>query len=415
MSNHIVKINVNPEQGDMPSAILRGISNAPKLVQDAIQPYVENLLNVPIAEPAGGSGNLYGINVTKDFPWTKTRNIKQFEEKVPEIYLQEYYVASGSTIANLNKIVSVFNNVGAATGAAASAFVDRIPSGIDPLIDNSKSFLNLFFSNNEQDDPEATKKNIFKLGWDVPEEAVKGIPVSKKYLKVYENLYGVIETGFKYKIPFFNNDWKSINNNWTNDPLITTITKGSIGSTVEDLAKGLTTGFGVDFAKIYDYKDTGPAQSFEIILDNSFDSSIYSGGLPTYQKNWELIFLLCFQNLPSKTTRFLVSPPVIYKASVEGVFSYLYSFISKLKVECIGNRQFKNVDLRTTEGTVSTKTLIPEAYKVSIELQSLIPETKNLFFSSYNGVNLSTRIESPTNINTPEVINKRSAIFPDGL
>lgn len=415
MSNHIVKINVNPEQGDMPSAILRGISNAPKLVQDAIQPYVENLLNVPIAEPAGGSGNLYGINVTKDFPWTKTRNIKQFEEKVPEIYLQEYYVASGSTIANLNKIVSVLNNVETTTEEAfpnVTAVGDALslttPLGI---LNKSLELFKSFYSNNEQDTPGASVPGWLKEDL----EAVKGIPVSKKYLKVYENLYGVIETGFKYKIPFFNNDWKSINNNWTNDPLITTITKGSIGSTVEDLAKGLTTGFGVDFAKIYDYKDTGPAQSFEIILDNSFDSSIYSGGLPTYQKNWELIFLLCFQNLPSKTTRFLVSPPVIYKASVEGVFSYLYSFISKLKVECIGNRQFKNVDLRTTEGTVSTKTLIPEAYKVSIELQSLLPETKNLFFSSYNGVNLSTRIESPTNINTPEVINKRSAIFPDGL
>lgn len=393
MSNHLLKINVNPDQGDIPSAIGKGIQNAPSMIKSAVEPFLENLLNVPIAEPIDKSP----INITRNFPWTKTRNIEYFENKVPEIELQEYYVASGATIANMNKIISILKSI---ENPIRESVADLIPGGFDPVLDSLKSFI----SNSEQDNTEP--------GWETG--FVSGIPTTKKYLQVYENLYGVIASGFKYKIPFFNNDWKTINNNWTDDPLITTITKGSIGSTFQDLAKGLTTGFGVDFAKIYDYKSTGPSQSFDIILDNTFDSMGAKEGIANYQKNWELIFLLCFQNLPSKTSPYLVSPPVIYKATVRGVFSYLYSYISKLKVENIGNRQFKDVTLNTTEGTVTLTTLIPEAYRVSIEIQSFLPETKNLFYDSLNEKVVTTSVIQNPN-STPEVIKNRSSIFPDGL
>ena len=152
----------------------------------------------------------------------------------------------------------------------------------------------------------------------------------------------------------------------------------------------MTTGFAMDFAKSYTYGSDGPTTTINFILDNTYDSFTDEEGVPSYQKNWELIFLLLYQNLPNKRNRLFFDPPVIYRADVPGVFHYLYSYMSGLKVEALGNTQPRKISLNikdhkeSTDNNQSTETLIPEAFSVSITLTSLLPETKNLFLNSYN-------------------------------
>ena len=130
--------------------------------------------------------------------------------------------------------------------------------------------------------------------------------------------------------------------------------------------------------------------TINFILDNTYDSFTDKEGVPSYQKNWELIFLLLYQNLPNKRNRLFFDPPVIYRADVPGVFHYLYSYMSKLEVTALGNTQPRKISLNikdnkeSTDNKQSTETLIPEAFNVSITLESLLPETKNLFLNSYN-------------------------------
>jgi hypothetical protein len=65
----------------------------------------------------------------------------------------------------------------------------------------------------------------------------------------------------------------------------------------------------------------------------------------------------------------------------------LYSYISSINVQSIGNRQPKDVSINIQDENGSLelkqfKTLIPEAFKVTINLKSLLPESKNLFLDS---------------------------------
>ena len=357
------------------------------------------------------------INVVKDFKWTKTIrndiNIKQ----IPTLSLTEYYITQPAFISNLTNMAAVLpravkgfsSNI--ASNAAVKPYIDTIKSTIGN-VENSDWYQDSVGENLKNPIVKKIKGTAADVGNFIKDFAGfnPGIPVgSAPYMKAYENIYGVIESKFKYRIPYFLQDWKSIKTIFDGD------TPSSSGSSDEteksksssgflqnamnlvmkpyDIAQAfggkLSTGFAVDFAKSYKYGGEGsPDQTIEFILDNTYDSYHDREDIPSYQKNWELIFLLLYQNLPNKRNRLFFDPPVIYRAEVPGVFFYLYSYISELAVTALGNTQPRTVLLTTaTEDYGDTKpiqTIIPEAFKIKIVLKSLLPETKNLFLNSYS-------------------------------
>ena len=347
------------------------------------------------------------INVTKDFKWTKTIRNEINVSQIPTLSLTEYYITQPAFLSNIKNLYSILPK-------AAEGFGSSIP-GIKDLVESAKESIgNLENSSAVQDSVVENLKNplvtAVKGGLKALEKGLavsgSGIDVgSAAYMKAYEDIYGVLKSNFRYRIPYFSKNWKSITTGYEGGSFKDSGAGGNKdGNAVEQLMSlaavpyqfantlgdKLTTGFAMDFAKSYKYGSDGPKTTINFILDNTYDSFTDKEGTPSYQKNWELIFLLLYQNLPNKRNRLFFDPPVIYRADVPGVFHYLYSFMNKLEVTALGNTQPRKISLNikdnkeSTDNKQLTETLIPEAFNVSITLESLLPETKNLFLNSYN-------------------------------
>ena len=418
------KLNSNPEYlnevtfGD----VIQGVDTGSKIA--------------PVPEPTIGNGI---INVSKSFKWTKTQrrtDNNYLQDNIPVLHLREYYVTQPGFITNVQNIFE--------TAASALKNLKNAVVAEGSLADNIFDFYGDFLANPENtvgpeaadaiNDADPRQKSLVKdtLGFLKGQNLIsRGIPVDGyPYMKTYENMYGVTASKFKYIIPYFEDNWKSINNKWqdidTNKGLgavsgVSSIIKGL--GTAGDIASQISTGFGVDFAKTFSYASEGPSSKLSIVLDNTYDSYFDDRRYNSYQHNWELIFLLLYQNLPNRRNKLFFDPPVIYKAQVPGVFSYLYSYISALSVECVGNRQPREIFLnfQNEEGLLELKTfktLIPEAFKVNIEIKSLLPETKNLFLHSFED-KITTSTQNPISIqnpnNTSETVRNRGSLFPQGL
>lgn len=365
--------------------VLFNLNTEPELMNKvALSDVVNNVSDskmAPLPEPVSKST----INVIKSFKWTKTirnNNNDFLESNIPSLSLREYYVTQPGFVSNLQNILESFP--AAISGLAAAVPEDSIFGGI---VGSIKGLLgNIEQSSAYQDSLGEKIKTITNT---IQSTGLKssGIPTGNAaYMKSYENIYGVLESRFRYLIPYFVTDWKNISNSWESIDMSDKMGKVPGLSRALDIAKDVTLGFNIDYAKYYKYGSNNPSTKLSFYLDNTFDSFTNdANGYAQYQKNWELIFLLLYQNLPNRRNRLFNDPPVIYKATVPGVFTYLYSYISSLSVECYGNRQPLTVNLDVVgpgARSSSVKTLIPEAFKVNLEITSLLPETKNLFLHS---------------------------------
>ena len=359
------------------------------------------------------------INVTKDFKWTKTIRNDINVSQIPTLSLTEYYITQPAFLSNLGNMLAVIPNAvkGLAKNTGVTAGVktlaDSIREGIGNL-ENSSLYQDSVGKNLKNPLVQSVKGSVASGAGAVAGAVAGGVNSvlqglalqgsgidvgSAAYMKAYEDIYGVLKSNFRYRIPFFTKDWKSITTKFApaggkggplggENPIVSKIDE-KFGQ-VENIANSMTTGFAMDFAKSYNYGEGAPTITINFILDNTYDSFTDKEGVPSYQKNWELIFLLLYQNLPNKRNRLFFDPPVIYRADVPGVFHYLYSYMSKLEVTALGNIQPRKISLNikdskeSTDNKQSTETLIPEAFNVSITLTSLLPETKNLFLNSYN-------------------------------
>ena len=368
------------------------------------------------------------INVTKDFKWTKTIRNDINVSQIPTLSLTEYYITQPAFLSNLGNMLAVIPNAvkGLAKNTGVTAGVktlaDSIREGIGNL-ENSSLYQDSVGKNLKNPLVQSVKGSVASGAGAVAGAVAGGVNSvlqglalqgsgidvgSAAYMKAYEDIYGVLKSNFRYRIPFFTKDWKSIttkfadDNGDSKDGNLISRAVGKIDEGydfVKNIGDRLTTGFAMDFAKSYNYGSENPETKINFILDNTYDSFTDKEGVPSYQKNWELIFLLLYQNLPNKRNRLFFDPPVIYRADVPGVFHYLYSYMSKLEVTALGNTQPRKISLNikdnkeSTDNKQSTETLIPEAFNVSITLKSLLPETKNLFLNSYN-TSVTTSTES---------------------
>jgi len=206
------------------------------------------------------------------------------------------------------------------------------------------------------------------------------------YLRQYERIYGIHYTGFKYKIPYLEDSYKEISNSWGSENTGGMVMKGVNAMT--GLTNLLSPSVGVDFAKTFDYPQSGPSYNINFYLDNT----VYDGKEMALD-NLTFIYLLLYQNLPNRINRTAITPPVIYQAFLPGVFSYRWSYLSKINVNFCGVRRPFHANI----GGEQTEAIIPEGYEVQLTLTSLTPETKNLFFDSLNNaVNATEEFREPT-------------------
>ena len=432
--------------------------------------------------------NVQLVNVVRDYPWTispitskEGKSIydkSDINDEVPYIELKEKYFLVNSLIAqglytlaaglefadekfglNEESIAGFFTKAGNSIRSFLSPVGDAIGLGDDGtpgpdvegppaeedtgLLGEISSSIGDFGTN--LSDKASKLREIYNSFKDPDLESV---------LFPYQRLYLVGSTGFKYKMPYMNNEVNNLQNQFSDSPpnylgkIQNIINSGTniaelVGALSEVVGLGPDSAGGAGSARIerpkyYNYPDSGQPITFNFHLFNTSPS--------TYEEicnNFKLIFLLLYQNAPLRQDRLIVQPPVLYDVKIPGGRREPYCYISALSINYLGATRMMDIDMSGVSSSSDryaaadfVKTIVPDAYQVTISLQPMLAQSKNLmyttvseekvvtytnlnspeinaFFEGTNGLDAVNAVSAPNS--TTEIIKDRSSIFPEGL
>lgn len=324
----------------------------------------------------------YNVDVVNNFYWTiqnaKTQAGQLYRAEVPRIELVEkkilinaivnqafYSVATGVT-----KVGDVASEVGSFFSEQSSKLTGTggsVLGGLGSNITNSVNYLK-----------DGVSKIVNKAGLGGQFDGV---------LSPYDGLYLTENTGWKYNIPYFENLNNEVSNTFGDlDNSAFSELAAGLGAFIKagiDLINIKEPGTYIERTKMFQFADGGDDFTFEFPLINTANATFID-----VVRNWQLIFLLIYQNRPQRISRDIIEPCVIYEALIPGVKFTPYAYIKKLSVEFLGARRTMKLpipqlnnngqNLTTSE---SFETIVPDAYKVSITMSSLVAETRNFLYS----------------------------------
>ena len=388
------------------------------------------------------------IDVVNSFEWTHTTPAGRHE--VPYIRMSEYSVEFSALLQNIRYMMTGWSDF-AGKMLDASKVTQMSKAAADSLTKMSKG----------DDGIKKTIATSILKGKQKGEELHemiqryatlngKGMEATPPYLRPYYGLYGTVPTGFEYAFPYFEQQWKEVTPRWAEfkgggglvSPIVKEVfNQDGLGKDILETAKLLPGVKGTYIERPYDYTygNDLPTWTFSFNLLNTRDWT-------DVVKNFQLCYMLSYQNLPNKVTKTMLDPPVIYEVEVPGIFYSPYAYMSRVSISNKGALRLAKVPLLkeyasatyellednphgpremsreewkkskesilpekslTDNGQIQAamgagivkggayiggssqevviETLIPDAYEVQITVQSLIPESKNLHFHSILG------------------------------
>ena len=129
----------------------------------------------------------------------------------------------------------------------------------------------------------------------------------------------------------------------------------------------------IERPKFFNFQNDSESITFNFPLINTGYATVEE-----ISKNWQLCFLLVYQNRPNRRSRELIDPPCIYEVTIPGVKYMPYAYISRLAINFKGARRQMSID--APPGNVTT--IIPDAFDVNITLTGLVPETRNFLYAA---------------------------------
>ena len=402
------------------------------------------------------TNNIVTVNVARDFPWTYTKAGDVARAETPRIYLKEKrlktnaFISSilysfGSSIQGASKIIDTLKQNKIGTGE--NGFITTL----EKLSEQGTEGFNAFAGNvanklglNPNRQPNSTDENIPNkvkqesfldtlLNFFNQKAGDNNSTLDDPLLTAYKNLYPSVNTGWRYVFPYFDDYYNSSQNVFGEDSgsqnVLNLIAAGAETlQNIAGIAGALSRPFGFSFqekAKFYNFPSEGEEFSFTFPLINTgsttFDQVV---------KNWQLIYLLLYQNKPARIDRNIIEPPVFYEVSIPGQKFHPFCYITNIAVDFKGSRRelnfnldFQNINTNevlpavdtnsfsTTNGNVNTQTafdtstkdiqstststnftaIVPDAYVIKITLKSLVTETRNFMaYTVLGGQNANT-------------------------
>lgn len=369
-----------------------------------------------------------GIDVHKDFAWTGSK-ASTAREDLPFIYMKEKLVNRSSRLQNLmyNTFALLQTPAAPVIAAGATGFGAQRLAG--ELTKNASRGTELIARGAAFVGGALVGGGVVSKATDLAEGFLSGENYQNQ-LSPYKGLYSTTDTGFVYKLPFVKtsgritkqsgSDWQSEESGFgglakdlgsglesfgaagvpflgqIGDGLNLAADIGEMASAAQKSLKYVFAGAHTEKAKTYSYGGGG----------NQFDISFYLFNNVEWAetvKNWQLVYLLQYQNLPNRLNRLIITPPVIYEVNVPGYFYSMYTSIRSIDIDYIGSHFLLNMPIEFLgEGNVGSeevkkastgstpnstssrdvKVLVPEAYKVNITFQNLLPETQNLYYQA---------------------------------
>jgi hypothetical protein len=379
------------------------------------------------------------VNVVRDFYWTYSPVGDVARAEVPRIILTERKLRTNALISQLKyslgqafsggaqtlQNIQQFGNNTGATAALQSAG-QTIGSGLTKFISGlQNTSIGQAAGSIAQGAGTAVTDEASKVGGQIANNSAyqQGLSVAKNayaqvsdtigatfaddnnptvnsspWLAPYRNLYLTDPTGWVYVLPYFSNNQANQSNSFADTGETgfgKQITLGE-AATVATNAAGAIASLNnpsqityIEKAKFYNYPTEGEDITVEFPLINtgnvSYDDVV---------RNWQFLFLLLYQNRPGKTSQNTVDQPVIYQVEVPGNKFFPFCFIQSLNIEFMGSRREMNITVPSNTSTsadlgqvgqalgnasssVSIPVVIPDAYKVTITLKSMIANSKN--------------------------------------
>lgn len=298
------------------------------------------------------------IDVISDFVWTASPLTKT-KLKIPYLYATELRQEQNSLITSA---LYYINSIGSSsiTSDAVDQLTKILGNGaggtVSDLLSKFKGKVN----------------SLITSGGDSS--------ILTTYLKSYLGLYLTKPTGFRYAFPFFSGKPHDVSSSWQDSSQIKSLYADKFtqdGMNVVDTAAAtlniMQPGTYIEKPRYYHYPTEGESVSFSLPLINT----VQKGSKLPYQQNYELLWILAYQNKPYRTSFSRILPPKIYTVSVPGIKYFPYAYISNMTVDFLGTR--RQLEVNTPVGAVTTS--IPEAYMLNITFTSLLADTGNLMIS----------------------------------
>lgn len=370
--------------------------------------------NTPVGSGiAATTSNAQGgvVDVVNDFYWTYSK-LKESRQEVPRIILNEKRLKSNALISQLKYSFGVTKN-------NLNGLVNKLPTNISNPINN--------WVKKQTQAVRESEAGQAVTDWYNQQPYLQDnndVYTNNPYLLPYQNLYITEPTGWSFILPYFDNRNNTQANAFSNDiaggTALSFLKQGvDLVTDLAEVTSALRAPTQVTFverAKFYNYPTEGEEFSFEFPLINT--------GSVTFNdviRNWELLFLILYNNKPSRKNVSVIDPPPLYQVEIPGVKFLPFCYISGLGVDFIGSRRELsfglsvvdnlNVDASAPltgpvrEGDSTTTpirgfsnnsvlrnitTIVPDAYRVRITIKSLLPESRNFMYSVLNKNNIVT-------------------------
>ena len=284
----------------------------------------------------------------------------------------DYTITGGSTpLTNTYTLNEIQTDVPGNIGVTSQSNQINDPSVLSDVIGDSKKYINNLF--------EYIKKNSNEITQLIDDlQFAFAISGFKNTLDPYKGLYLLLNSGFKYILPYFNNEMRNISNNWTgNEQNLANILVDKMNNlidfagSVELMASTEKQGFYFEKPKPYQFNDGGTTFNIRFPLSNT-------GTYSDVVLNWQFVFLLIYQNLPDRKDMVIINPPVLYEVEIPGVKYIPYAFIKSLNIEYKGARRMMKIPFLKNGVKQTINTIIPDAFEISINIESLTKETTNM-------------------------------------
>ncbi len=369
------------------------------------------------------------FQVHETYRWTLNGN-NGVRKYVPYIYLKEYKLTQSGEISSLrNSLASIQESTlvrtvfGAQLGAAAGTAVGNFFGRPGRVVGRVAGRVAGAASGALGADGEFLTNNL------LPGQEIH-------YLSPYDGLYPAVETGFEYYLPYLNIDnmtvaagnWSTIEDSTAARTLGQVLGLGSqlISESGSGYLKQLGDLLGTaKKAAVAEATLTNPGAAIEQIkkfspvkTGDTVDVVFYlfnTEDINDIRNNWEFLFTLTYQNLPNRKSVNLLDPPSVYSIEVPGYKRFPIAVIEAFSVVNEGTTRL--INLRTgqlvTPGSVGPDVkLIPEAFKVTLKISSLLMNTRNLYYYANDNTNKiavtrRTPVQAQTETETQTVIRER--------
>tara|TARA_R110000868_G_scaffold243770_3_gene499788 strand:+ start:10722 stop:12041 length:1320 start_codon:yes stop_codon:yes gene_type:complete len=356
-----------------------------------------------LAYNKGGGGSVFTpVNIVKDFYWTNSKvrgRDGTGREEVPYIILKERKVKTSSFVAQalystggiFDSAKSVMNalKIGNFNVSSATQISPAVGTSLSELLGSNNDKNNLKSTDVPNNNPSLMDTVTKKINEVAASATDDSSFLTDPWLSYYKGLYITQPTGWVYFLPFMSNSYQTTTNGWgagdgdSGGSLLVEGASKLIEGFSEFARKAVTmlsVGSYQEKSKFYEFSKGGETLSISFPLINTgnatFDDVI---------RNWQFVFLLLYQNRAQRVDRNIVNPPPIYEVEIPGLKYMPLSYISNIRVEFRGSRRTMTLPIPSAtgqNGTQGLETIVPEAYQISLDITSLVGDSKNFMYST---------------------------------